>query len=421
MPLNPNIILGAQRPQIMRPQDMAQAAAAMQQNELANRMGQMKMQEYERGIQENNALAGVYRSAVGPDGKLDRNKLYSGAAGAGLGAKIPGLQKEFAGQDKDAADTSSKNFETASKRLDVMGQALGWLRKNPSPENAQQVLSHLASNGVMDEKQLGMAIQQLQANPTPEGIAQFAELGFQASLKSKDQLATYQTRNTGGTTDTLAIDPVTGKVAVVNSVQNTQSPDNKASVGASYANAAATRAVAASNVEAAKIKGDRDTEMKIADDYRAQSKTFKEVSDAYKTINATLDKATTSAAATLAGATKFMKLLDPGSVVRESELGMALAATGALDRATNYFNTLKFGNVLTKAQAEDFKNITAQIYAAAQSQQKAIDQNYTQQAKTYGLRPEMIVQDLGQNAPSTSNPAAPAAGVLPGGWKVQAR
>lgn len=101
-----------------------------------------------------------------------------------------------------------------------------------------------------------------------------------------------------------------------------------------------------------------------------------------------------------------MKLLDPGSVVRESELGMALAATGKLDLVQNYINTLKFGKVLTPAQVADFKKTTREIYAAAQDAQRAIDANYRNQATTYGLRPEVIIQDLGQNV---GTPAALAA------------
>lgn len=186
----------------------------------------------------------------------------------------------------------------------------------------------------------------------------------------------------------------------------TSRANNAATVAASRDNAAATREVANATRYAASTRRDQDTEMKLADDYRNQSKAFKETSDAYKQLNATLDKATNSAAATLAGATKFMKLLDPGSVVRESELGMALAATGVLDRAGNYFQHLKHGKVLTPAQVADFKNITHQIYAAAQNGQRAIDADYRNRAKTYGLRPEVIVQDLGQNVGGTSAPAA---------------
>lgn len=228
-----------------------------------------------------------------------------------------------------------------------------------------------------------------------EGQPQILPYGVAEKLNFQD---------TGG--ETVGLDAYTGDVRA--RYRNSQSPNNKATVGAAYANADATREIANATRQAAEIRRNQETEMKLGDDYRTQSKPFKEVSDAYRTINATLDKATMSPAATLAGATKFMKLLDPGSVVRESELGMALAASGVIDRATNYHNTLLRGRVLTKDQVADFKNITKQIYTAAQQGQQAIDQNYRKQAETYGLRPDMVVQDLGQNAKPTVPPSQAA-------------
>lgn len=178
--------------------------------------------------------------------------------------------------------------------------------------------------------------------------------------------------------------------------------NNKRTVGASLANAAATREAAKLQADAARsaanTKRDQDTEMKLADDYRTQSKGFKEAKDAYSQLSATLGSATTSPAATLAAATKFMKVLDPGSVVRESELGMALAAEGVFERALNYMSTLQSGKKLTTSQVADFKKTSQQIYEAAQSVQRDIDKDYQTKAKTYGLRPEMVTQDLGQNA-----------------------
>lgn len=53
-------------------------------------------------------------------------------------------------------------------------------------------------------------------------------MAFRSTLAAKDQLAQIQTRNLGGTTDTLAIDPVTGKTAVVNRAQNTMAPGEAA-------------------------------------------------------------------------------------------------------------------------------------------------------------------------------------------------
>ena len=136
-----------------------------------------------------------------------------------------------------------------------------------------------------------------------------------------------------------------------------------------------------------------DAENKLADDHKAQAKTFIDVRDAYSRLDSAMDKATTSAPAALAGATVFMKLLDPGSVVRESELGMALAATGALDRVQNYYNVLKNGKVLTPSQAKEFKAVGDQLYAAAETNQKQLDQHYTGRAKAYGLDPGKVVGD----------------------------
>jgi hypothetical protein len=67
----------------------------------------------------------------------------------------------------------------------------------------------------------------------------------------------------------------------------------------------------------------------------------------------------------VAGATKVMKLLDPGSVVRESELGIAMAASGRMDRLNNYFSNMMSGRKLTPTQVDDFKALSNELYAVA--------------------------------------------------------
>jgi hypothetical protein len=67
----------------------------------------------------------------------------------------------------------------------------------------------------------------------------------------------------------------------------------------------------------------------------------------------------------VAGATKIMKLLDPGSVVRESELAIAMAASGRMDRLQNYFSNMMSGQKLTPTQRDDFKALANELYAAA--------------------------------------------------------
>jgi hypothetical protein len=135
-------------------------------------------------------------------------------------------------------------------------------------------------------------------------------------------------------------------------------------------------------------------EQSLKDDFTKDSKAFVDVRDGYTRMKSALENPEITAASTLAGATAFMKLLDPGSVVRESELGMALAASGAIDRALNYFNILQKGKVLTESQRQDFLNIGRQLYEAAEANQATLENQYRQDAAAYGLNPERVVKDF---------------------------
>jgi hypothetical protein len=80
-----------------------------------------------------------------------------------------------------------------------------------------------------------------------------------------------------------------------------------------------------------------------------------------------------------------MKLLDPGSVVRESELGIAMAATGKMDRLQNYVSNWASGNKLTPTQRQDFQNLANELYAAAGQTYNAKRGEYLVFGEKYGL------------------------------------
>lgn len=92
-------------------------------------------------------------------------------------------------------------------------------------------------------------------------------------------------------------------------------------------------------------------------------KDFNDMKSAYGQVLTALDQNTPIG--DVAGATKVMKLLDPGSVVRESELGIAMAASGRMDRLQNYFTLWASGNKLTPTQRADFRQLSNELYAAA--------------------------------------------------------
>ena len=107
-----------------------------------------------------------------------------------------------------------------------------------------------------------------------------------------------------------------------------------------------------------------------------------------------------SAAGDLTAATKFMKLLDPGSVVRESELYLAMDATGVLDKATNYYARLSRGEKLTPSQREDFRNIANQLFKAAENTKLNYDKQYEEIAKNNNLDPSKIIVNYKKTQPS---------------------
>lgn len=132
-----------------------------------------------------------------------------------------------------------------------------------------------------------------------------------------------------------------------------------------------------------KLEGD------LRDDYRKDSSNFVEISRQARIIQDSLND--DSAAATLASATAFMKMLDPGSVVRESELAMAMKTNGALDRMGNYINVIQSGRVLTKQQKADFAKLIKSYSNASNEAQRNLNKKYGQIASEYGLDPKRVV------------------------------
>lgn len=137
---------------------------------------------------------------------------------------------------------------------------------------------------------------------------------------------------------------------------------------------------------------------------------FQQVQVAYNQISGALKSP--SAAGDLAAATKFMKLLDPGSVVRESELGMAMAATGVMDKASNYYNLLKTGQKLTPEQRKDFMNVAGTLYKASENVVIPLQSQYRGLAAEAGVNPKSVVVSV-PGGPATQ-PETPAVEVPSG-------
>ena len=129
-----------------------------------------------------------------------------------------------------------------------------------------------------------------------------------------------------------------------------------------------------------------ENERGLGKDFRAEPiyKDFSDMQTAYTQVVSSLKQGTPIG--DVAGATKVMKLLDPGSVVRESELGIAMAAGGRMDRLQNYFSNMMSGQKLTPQQRDDFESLSNELYAAAGQAYNKKRSEYLQMGDRYGFK-----------------------------------
>jgi hypothetical protein len=153
----------------------------------------------------------------------------------------------------------------------------------------------------------------------------------------------------------------------------------------------------------------REEAGKIRKDYEGSQSTkdFQKQSGAYSRVVSSADKS--SAAGDLALIFNFMKVLDPGSVVRESEFATAAGARAALTRAEKDGTTipavvaqamqrLQTGELLLPEQRADFLARAGMLYQGAVEQHTPYRNYYLGQiqavAPGYGLPPVGYTGDI---------------------------
>lgn len=130
-------------------------------------------------------------------------------------------------------------------------------------------------------------------------------------------------------------------------------------------------------------------EGKLRDDYNQLSKTFIGVRDAHQRVMASANDP--SAAGDLALIFNYMKVLDPTSVVRESEFAQA-AATGAFgERIKGAVNRVVNGERLSAEIRNDFLDRSHRLYEAAETNQVDLEQRFTDISSRSGVNHQNVV------------------------------
>ena len=112
-----------------------------------------------------------------------------------------------------------------------------------------------------------------------------------------------------------------------------------------------------------------------------------------------------SGAGDIALVTSFMKMLDPTSVVRETEFATARDSGGLFAKLQSYVSRIEDGKFLTPEQRTDFKRLSSQYLKAAEDQVAPVRSSYEKLIDNYGLNPENIFV-IG-NEPAAQPPALP--------------
>lgn len=153
---------------------------------------------------------------------------------------------------------------------------------------------------------------------------------------------------------------------------------------------------------------DRQTqsgEFRLREKWESNSvtKASQSMDDHYRRITGVED---TTAAGQMSMIFAYMKMLDDGSVVRESEFANAARAAGMPDRANQYIDKLKTGRILSPQQIAEFKNSAESIMNEVREKQGRLDSDYKTLAQEYGYNPERVAYGVGFKGKSKSAPGA---------------
>jgi hypothetical protein len=149
------------------------------------------------------------------------------------------------------------------------------------------------------------------------------------------------------------------------------------------------------------LKDQLSIEGKYRDDFVRDMKPITEQEFSFKRLNASQS----NAAGDLALIFNYMKMLDPGSAVRESEFANAQNAAGVPDQIRNQWNKLKSGERLNSEQRKQFRAQAADLFKPYKEKGDQIRTAYKAEAKRLKLDPSAIFL----SAPEEEQPQQAAA------------
>lgn len=131
-----------------------------------------------------------------------------------------------------------------------------------------------------------------------------------------------------------------------------------------------------------------DQEAKIRSEYDKKAKNYTEAYESYERLR--LGAEADTGQGDLALITGFMKMLDPGSVVRETEFANAQDTSGIWNRVKNMVSKWKEGDRLQPEDRKRFLDLSRQYMQAAADKDSQVRAGYDKLVSDYGLDKERI-------------------------------
>lgn len=243
MAINPNISLGVEG--IKLPDVMGQYvnALAIRNAQTQNQMNQMQMQRAQREIEVTNAMNRAYAENYDPQtGEVNWGKVRGSIAASGFGSELPGIDKRMMEmqtakltQQKGQADLDKSESDLLDSRIKQVRNQWGRVR---TPEDALRLTEAIHNDPVIGKRftEMGASKQSdiaeiMNAATDPEKFRQFVmqeQVGIDEFLKmNKPQIATS---DLGDKSITRTIEPITGKVRVVDERSKGMAPGEAARI-----------------------------------------------------------------------------------------------------------------------------------------------------------------------------------------------
>jgi hypothetical protein len=141
-------------------------------------------------------------------------------------------------------------------------------------------------------------------------------------------------------------------------------------------------------------------EEKIRKEWQGRSKMYSELQGTFNTLQASASSA--NGPGDIALITGFMKMLDPGSVVRETEFATARDTAGLFTQLQNRLEKAQNGQLLSPKQRQEYVALSQKYLDSAQKKANQEKKDLGIVVKNYKLNPENVFGQETTQAPTPS-------------------